>query len=164
MDMRALCINEQPLKMDVVDHPIRRNLHRSSSGAARLLNALTIVLLLTLQSSPSLGQVNARSVSITLVARLESLSVAATVANETAWGGHDVLHHVLVTTSWAVSSNRTTIRVTENGTPLFSQAPGQSNRPGQRIDPLNLSPASNKSEEANAEIQPRRVVIFVQAL
>lgn len=162
MDMRALCINEQPLRMNVAGHPVSRK--SSSSGTDRLLGTLLIALLLTLLSPPSLGQVNARSASITLVARLESLSVAATLANGTGWSEHEIAHQVFVTTSWAVSSNRTTIRVTENGLPLFSQAPGQSNGPGRRIDPLNLAPAPEKPEEANAESQPRRVVIVVQAL
>lgn len=163
MDMRALCNNGQPLRMDVVDHPISRNMHRSSSGPRRLLSALTIALLITLLSPPSLGQVDARSASITLVARLESLSVKATLSNDDGSGGY-MQRHVLVATSWAVPSNRTTIRVIENGTPLFSQALGQSAQPERRIDPINLAPAADKSEEANTETQPRSVVILVQAL
>jgi hypothetical protein len=138
-------------------------MHRSSSGTGRLLSALAIFLLLTFLSPPSLGQVDSKAASITLVARLESLSVAATLANDAGWGGRDMLH-VLVTTTWAVSSDRTTVRVIENGTPLFSQALGESNHPGRRIDPLNLPPGQGKLRGANAESQPRSVVILVQAL
>lgn len=139
-------------------------MHRSLSGTGRLLSALAMVLLLTFLSPPSLGQVDSKAASITLVARLESLSVAATLANDAGWGGRDMLHHVLVTTTWAVSSDRTTVRVIENGTPLFSQALGESNQPGRRIDPLNLPPGQGKLRGANAESQPRSVVILVQAL
>ena len=161
--MRVLCNNEQPLRMDVVDHPIGRNIHRSSSGTGRLLSALTIALLIMLLSLPSLAQVNSRGASITLVARLESLSVEATLPNDDSSSGH-MQRHVLVTTSWAISSNLTTIRVIENGTPLFSQALGQSAQPGRRIDALNLASTPDKLGGANPETQPRRVVILVQAL
>ena len=174
IEMRALCITYQPLTMDMVDHPICRRtvstpqgkseIHRSASGTDKLLGALAIALLLMVFSPPILGQAGSPTASISLVARLESLSVAATFANDAGWDGPDMLHHVLVTTSWAVPSNRTTVSVTENGTRLFSQALGESGRPGRRMDPLPLPPSQDKSEEANAENQPRSVIILVQAL
>ena len=143
-------------------------MHTRSSCIGRLLSALAIALLLTSISPPGFGQVNSRTVNITLVARLESLSVGATLPDDVGFParGYDNSPQIpiLLTTSWAVPSNRTTVRVVENGRTLFSQAAGDSDRPKTRIDQLNIVLRGDRSEVANPESQPCRVIIFVQAL
>lgn len=141
-------------------------MHTSSSRTGRLLYACTVALLLTSISPSSLGQFNSRPASVALIARLESLSVGAAPSGDVSFAGHGDKHpvSVLVTTAWAVPSNRTTVSVLENGTPLFSQSAGESNRPGRRIDQLNIALAPDRSEGANPENQRRKVIIFVQAL
>lgn len=140
----------------------------TSSHIGRLLSAFTIALLLTSILPAGFGQLNSRAGSITLVARLESISVAAALPDDVGFlaRGHDNLHQipVLLTTSWAVPSNRTTVRVVENGKTLFSQAAGDSNRPKRRIDQLNIALPYDRSEAANPETEQSRVIIFVQAL
>ena len=143
-------------------------IHMLSSYVSGLLSTFTIALLLTSDSSTGFGQLASRKSSITLVARLESLSIAATLPDRVAFpvqrraGLSEI--PVLLTTGWAVPSNRTTVRVIEDGKTLFSQSSGGSNRPTKRVDQLNVALPCDSLEAVNPEIKQRRVTIVVQAL
>jgi hypothetical protein len=143
-------------------------MHTSPSRTSTLIYALSLTVLLMPISQHSPGQINSRAAGITLVARLESLSVAAAlIDNDSSTAQRLNRSHaasVSVTTSWAVPSNLTTVRVVENGMPLFSQAAGDSNRPGMRTDLLNVALPHDKPEGMSAQDQHRTVTIFVQAL
>jgi hypothetical protein len=139
-----------------------------SSHTRRPHYLLTVILLLTLKAPASLAQLSSGPGSIALTARLESLSVSA-VPPEDAIGGagdHNKVHRISVrlTTSWSVPSNLTTIKVVEDGTPIFSQSTGQSSRPGKRLDQLYIERGPDETEGASLENQRRRVIIIVQAL
>jgi hypothetical protein len=143
-------------------------MHTNSSHIVRLLSTVTIAVLLTFISPAGLGQLNSRAGSISLVARLESLSIVAEMPNDFAVParvphGLDQIP-VLLKTSWAVPSNRTMVRVDEDGKRLFSQATGDSNLPQRRIDRLNITVPCDGPEAANLQAQRPRLVIFVQAL
>lgn len=143
-------------------------MHTTSSHTGRLLSAFMIALLLTSISPAGMGQLNSKAASIGLVARLESLSVVAVLPRDIGFPApeRDNIPHipVFLTTSWAVPSNRTTVRVVEDGSVVFSQASGDSNRPKTRIDQLNIALPCDLSEVANPGTQQRRVTIVVQAL
>jgi hypothetical protein len=143
-------------------------MHIGSSCIGRLLSGLTIVLLIATISPSVFGQNNSTTASITLVARLESLSVCAAFPDD---AGATIRQHdnstpipVLLTTSWAVSSNRTTVKISENGRALFFQAAVDSDRSKTRTDLFNVVLHGDRSEAANPVIQPSRVIILVQAL
>lgn len=143
-------------------------MHTVSSYISRLLSTFTIALLLTSNSASGFGQLKSTTASIALIARLESLSVAATLPDNVGFPapGHNAVSEipVLLTTGWAVPSNRTTVRVVEDGKTLFSQGSGDSNRPKRRIDQLNIAVPCDELEAATREIKQRRVTIVVQAL
>lgn len=140
----------------------------TSSHIGRLLSTFPIALWLMSTPPAGFGQFNSRPASIALVARLESISVVAALPGDfdSLAPGHDSLHRIpaLLTTSWTIPSNRTTVRVVENGKSLFSQPTVDSNRPTKRIDQLNAAIYCDRSEEANPEVEQGSVIIFVQAL
>lgn len=139
-----------------------------SLSTVRLLCALSIAIFSALMASASAAQTNSRPASITLVARLESLSVAVSLTGDVCstnqgWERpHPVC--VLVTSSWAVSPNRTTIRVIEGSRSLFSQSSGESNRPSRRVDQLILEQAPDGSERGNPNNQLGKLTLLVEAL
>jgi len=139
-----------------------------SSYISGLLSTFTIALLLTSNSPTGFGQLNSRTASITLVAKLESLSAVATLPDAVGFPArrHDGLSEipVFLTTGWAVPPNRTTVRVAEDGKTPFSQDSGNSNRPKKRIDQLDVALPCDSLEAANPEIKQRSVTIVVQAL
>ena len=143
-------------------------MHTSSSRTSTLLYALSLTVLLMPISQHSPGQINSRAAGITMIARLESLSVAAALIDYDGSAAQRLTRShtasVSVTTSWAIPSNLTTVRVVENGTPLFSQPAGDSNRPGRRTDLLNVAISHDRSEGTSAQNQHKTVTIFVQAL
>ena len=141
-------------------------MHTASLDFGRLLRNLSIALMLASIQRAGIGQLNSRNVSITLVARLESLSVSAVLPADGGFPapGHNGPIPISITTSWAVPSNRTMVKVVENGKTVFSQAAGDSNRPKRRTDQLNIAVPCDRSEAANSETQHHRVIIFVQAL
>ena len=142
-------------------------MHTSSLRNYSLRRALIIAVLMTATVLPCFGQLNSRPGSIALIARLESLSVTTSPADGFSLIArtHDEFPHVPISlsTSWAVPSNRTTVRVIEDGTPLFAQPSGESNHPGHRTDRLDVAIAHERSE-TDRENKRRLVVIFVQAL
>jgi len=141
-------------------------MHTASLDFGRLLRNLSIALMLASIQRASTGQLNSRNVSITLVARLESLSVSAVLPADGGFPspGHNGPIPISITTSWAVPSNRTTVRVIEDGKTLFSQSSGDSNRPKKRIDQLSVAFPCDRLGAAEPEIKQRRVTIVVQAL
>ena len=142
-------------------------MHTVSSYISRLLSTFTVALLLTSNSATGFGQLKSTT-SIALIARLESLSVAATLPDSVGFlaPGHNAVSEipVLLTTGWAVPPNRTTVRVVEDGKTLFSEGSGDSNRLKKRIDQLNIAVPCDELEAANREIKQHRVTIVVQAL
>lgn len=141
-------------------------MHTASLDIGRLMRKLSIALLLASIQPAGIGQLNSRNVSITLVARLESLSVSAVLHADGGFParGRNGPIPISITTSWAVPCNRTVVRVVENGKAVFSQAAGDSNRPESRIDQLSIALPSDRSETANANTEQGSVIIFVQAL
>ena len=117
----------------------------------------------------SFGEAIAKPASINLVARLESLSVTAAPQKQvdsTGWGSHTELPGCLsITASWAIPSNRTTVRVIENDTPLFVLSPDDTGRPGRQTHQLRLGCTPARSEKVNDHNQgPPTVNIVVEAL
>lgn len=140
-------------------------MHTTPLRTSFVLCALTVLMLLMPTSQSSSGQLNSRAGGITLIARLESLSVAAALTEEGSSTRVPENAHsasVAVTTSWAVPSNLTTVRVVQDGLPLFSQAAGESNRPGSRTDLLHIQLPREKSSGMSP--QRKAVTIVVQAL
>jgi hypothetical protein len=103
------------------------------------------------------------SASISLVATLESLSVQAT-PQEISFsmdGNRTRRIPFTVTTCLAVSANLTTVRVSHDGIPLFSQNAGDTNRVTHRSDDIQvIAETLNATDHEKSE----PVVIIVEAL
>ncbi len=68
-----------------------------------------------------------------------------------------------VTTSWTVPSNLTTVRVSHDGVPLFTQNAGDRNRVARRSDDIQVV-VNNETRNATDREMSEPVVIVVQAL
>ena len=124
--------------------------------------ALSIVLLMASISPCSLGQRNSGVANVTLIARLESLSVTVSPSYQLS---HTLdRDFLLVTTSWVAPSNRTTIRIVENGTIYLSEAIGESNQPRTRIVQLKVAIPDGRSNVQHPGDERGRVIIVVEAL
>jgi len=137
-----------------------------SSRSRCLLCALTIWVLLMSASQHITSQLNSRAGNVSLVARLESLSVASVPASNEGLNEleHNGVRRMTVMTSWAIPSNRTTVRVFENGMPVFSQASGESSGPGRRTDQIRVVLERDGVGTANTNGERNSVVIVVEAL
>jgi hypothetical protein len=104
------------------------------------------------------------SASISLVATLESLSVQATPQEGISFsmdGNRTRRIPFTVTTCLAVSANLTTVRVSHDGIPLFSQNAGDTNRVTHRSDDIQvIAETLNATDHEKSE----PVVIIVEAL
>lgn len=114
------------------------------------------------------GQLNGRTATVTLVATLESLSVGATPRDGLEFPTNGMegarLFPLAITSSWAVPSNLTTVKVTQDGITLFAQKAGETNRVARRIDNVDVVLTSDKND-GQTDGLPRGVVrILVQAL
>lgn len=140
---------------------------RMRSKSLCLMHYLCVVIaiaLSTTSSLPSAAQVACSGAGISLVARLESLSVSVLPsAPSTAERGRERLSYLSVLTSSVLPSNRTTIRVFENGTPLYTQAATESGRRERRTDQVDLLPMRMSPEAKNPDGQ-RIVLIRMEAL
>lgn len=137
----------------------------NSMRTGRLYRVLVVSMLTALLAPCGRGQLNSGGASVALIARLESLSVSFAPANavSVAQVSHDATPHLTLATSWTLPSNRTTVRVVENGVPLFSHAADDSNRAGSRTDQLDFALSNTRSEKSGTESPRRSVVIVVEA-
>jgi len=137
----------------------------SSLRRGRLVRVFLIGVLTASISPCGGGQLNSGGASVALVARLESLSVSFASADSGALEqpGRGTPAHMTLATSWALPSHRTTVRVVENGVPLFSHAAGDSNRAGSRMDQLDFALSSTRLAGSSTESSRRSVVIVVEA-
>jgi len=133
----------------------------------RVICALGITFLLVWGSPLNFGQVNSGPSAVSLVARLESVSITARLSEDvrcTASGRNERrVSSVSLAASWALPTNRTIVRIIENNTPVFAQVAGESGRPERRIQQLEIALACDRSEEQDPEIHQRKVVISVEA-
>lgn len=105
---------------------------------------------------------------MTLVATLESLSVAATSRDGLEFSTNGMqgarLFPLTITTTWAVPSNLTTVKVTYDGITVFTQKAGETNRVARRIDNIDLALPSDRTERQTDGLLRGVVRILVQAL
>jgi hypothetical protein len=125
-------------------------------------------LFLFTNATSSWGQLNGRTAAVTLVATLESLSVGATPRAELELSTNRIqgtrLFPLTITTSWAVPSNLTTVKVTHDGIDLFAQRAGETNRVAKRIDNIDVVVTSDKTDRQTDGSPCGEVRILVQAL
>lgn len=113
------------------------------------------------------GKSASRSATVTLIATLESLSVSASprgtfpLSTSNRIGQH--LFPLTITTSWAVPSNLTTVRVIHDGVTLFAQKAGETNCVARRTDHVDVVLKDDIRTTTERQIS-EPVVILVQAL
>jgi hypothetical protein len=139
------------------------------SRGYRCLACIVLTSLFLLANAASgWGQLNARTASVTLVATLESLSVAATSRDGLEFSTNGMqgarLFPLTITTTWAVPSNLTTVKVTYDGITVFTQKAGETNRVARRIDNIDLALPSDRTERQTDGLLRGVVRILVQAL
>jgi hypothetical protein len=131
-----------------------------------VLAVITCILPLSI-SQPCSGQRTSKQASVYLTARLESISVSAVPFTEfdLIGQGHGELgdRSVLITASCALSSERTLVRIVENGRPLFFGTAWGSNRPVHRVYQLSIPAPDGRSGREEFNVQRRSVSIIVQA-
>lgn len=139
----------------------------SPSRRRRVIGALGVTCALGWGLPQSVGQLKAGPASVSLVARLESVSITARLSNDLSCItlGHRERHvpSISVAVSSFLPSNRTMVRIIENNRELIAQAAVESKRTegsGQRLDIARVCESSAEQEPEN---QQRKVVIVVEA-
>jgi hypothetical protein len=128
---------------------------------------LTSALILP-SSSDSSAQFASRSASVTLIATLESLSVAASPRTGSSpspytFRGTEYVP-VTIVTKWAVPSHRTTVRLVNGDETLLMQTAGESNLAAKRVDDFDVVLSRDLENESNRKVTSGEVLIQVQAL